>query len=766
MRRALPGLLAILLWAIASGIPALAQSPPPAAVLDAAAREIEAIEKGFEQPDLGDEALAAYRARLETLRGELAEVAAGLTTRREAADRRLKEIGPAPAEGAAEAPEVARDREAETKAQQAVEAEEKKARLLLVRAEQAIETVTRTRRSLFTARIFDRSFSILDPMLWVEAAEGLSRAGTATRAFFAPSVAAWDRASVAELALLGGSLVLAVLIAWPLRRLLEYGAFRLIHWRVGDPNFRRSALAFVSTIVCAGAPFLAALAVGLALQAAGLLPGAIGLLAVRFLTLVGFVAFAFALGRALLSPERPGLRLAPIGADTARALRWYPLAIAGLSATGKFVEAVNATLAVPLATTVLASALFSVATALLIAGALRTVRPRADAEDAGQERFLLAMLRMAAWLVVFVVFGAILAGYVKLASFLVDQLVWAALVGGVTLLLLQLVDDALMAWARPAGIFGRFASNTVGIGGSTIERIAVLLSGALRALLLVAAALLVAAPWGVQSTDIFSSLRAAVFGFRVGGITISIGEILAALGVFLVGYVATRTVQTWLDDRFLPKTSLDTGLKSSIGTAVGYTGVILAGLAALASLGFGLDRIALLAGALSLGIGFGLQSIVNNFVSGIILLAERPIKPGDWIAIGSDEGNVQKISVRATEIALFDGSTLIVPNAEFISKPVRNVTMRGVQGRVKLDFGAAHGTDPEKVREIALEAASAHPEVLRAPSPILLLTGFRDVGMNFSLICYVPSQRAVASVRSDLAFAVVRGCQAAGLDMR
>jgi small-conductance mechanosensitive channel len=333
-------------------------------------------------------------------------------------------------------------------------------------------------------------------------------------------------------------------------------------------------------------------------------------------------------------------------------------------------------------------------------------------------------------------------------------------------LLLRLVDDALMAWARPAGLFGRFATGTVGIGGSAIERVAIVLSGALRAILLVAAAVLVAAPWGLQSTDVLSSMRGAVFGFRVGGITISIGEILAALLVFLVGYVATRLVRSWLDDRFLPRTRLDSGLKSSIGTAVGYAGVILAALAAFASLGFGLDRIALLAGALSLGIGFGLQSIVNNFVSGIILLAERPIKPGDWIAIGADEGNVQKISVRSTEIALFDGSTLIVPNADFISKPVRNVTLRGVQGRVKLDFGVAHGTDPEKVRGIALEAAANHVEVLRAPAPVVLLTGFKDTGIGFSLICYVPSQRAVGTVRSDLAFTIVADCQKAGIETR
>jgi small-conductance mechanosensitive channel len=762
----LPRRIALLLVLLVGAISACLAQTPPAATIEAGSREIEAIEHAIVQPDVTDATLSGLRARLDQIRGELGDVAGGLTAKREAADKRLAELGPVPATDAPpEAPEIAAERQAQTTARQAVEAEEKQARVLLVRVDQASEAITRARRTLFTARIFDRSRSILDPVLWMEASDGLRRANGSARYYGSEIADTYGRSSAAEWALVVGSILLAVLIVWPLRRLVEYLAFRLVQWRIADGRFRRSALAFAEAVTKAAAPVLAAIVVGLALEAAGPLPGVFGPVAVRLLLAIAFVSGVYGLAQGILSPERPGLRLVAVDDDTARALARHSVAVAAVYATGKFLEAINTLLAVPLATTILASALFAVATSLVITATLKAARPRTGDDAAGQQ-FTRGLLRSAAWLVVAAVLVAVATGYVKLASFLVDQLVWAAVVGGVLLILLDLVDDALMAWARPAGLFGRFATGTVGVGGTALERIAVVVSGLLRAMLIVVAVMLVLAPWGVQSTDLFSSLRAAIVGFSVAGVTISFGDILLAVLVFLLGYAATRTIQRWLDNRFLPKTNLDTGLKSSIGTGTYYIGIILAGLAALSFLGFGLERITIVAGALSLGIGFGLQSIVSNFVSGIILLAERPIKPGDWVAIGADEGNVQRISVRATEIALFDGSTLVVPNADFISKPVRNITLRNVHGRVKLDFGAAHGTDPDRVRDLTLAAAEAHRDVLKLPAPTVQLTGFRDVGMNFSLICFVHSPRAVAPVRSDLAYAVVRAMQGAGLEMR
>jgi potassium-dependent mechanosensitive channel len=736
--------------------------------LEEAQRRLDGIEAELKN-DLDENQLAALRGRIDPLQGQLGERTASLQQTREAADRRLAEIAPAqPKEGEtppAEAPELVQQRADQTALRQAAEAQEKQARLLLVRAEQAATTINERRRSLFTARIFDNSRSILDPSLWSDGAWaigwGIRRLSDMVTVDLQSGPRGGDLRS--NLMILAAA-CLALVIVWPLRRLLEYLAFRLVEAQVGNPKLRRSALAFASTLVRTGAPSLAALAIGLALEAAGLLPGILGFLALHLLRGIAFVALANGLSFGLLQPYRPALRLAPLNDKAAMALRFYPGLTVAIFTAGKYLQNVAETLKVPLSGVILSSAVFAVACTVCIAAALKAVSTE-DEPATADDRLSAGVLRTAAWLVIFAALGAVTIGYVQLASFLVDQLVWISMVGAILFLLLHLVDDALMAWAQPAGMIGRFASRTVGVRSAALERIAVLLSGMLRALLIVVAVLLVLAPWGVQSTDTLASLRAALFGFEVGGLRISLGQLLAAILLFVAGYAGTRLVQRWLERRFLPKTDLDVGLKSSLNTGLGYLGIGLAALAACAYLGFSLDRIAVLAGALSLGIGFGLQSIVNNFVSGIILLAERPIKPGDWVALGTDEGNVARISVRSTEVTLFDGSTLVVPNADLITKPVRNVTLRGTAGRVKVDFGVVHGSDPDRVHEIALTAAKEHRAVLASPEPTLQLTGFRDVGMSFSLFCYVASPRLAAQVRSDIAFAVVRGLQGAEIKM-
>lgn len=759
MIRPLLLVLGLLLFAL----PAFAQDDL-GKFLEDAQLQLDGIEAEL-KADLDEAQLSALRGRIDPVQAQLTDKAAALQQVREAADKRIAEITPKGDNPPPETPELAKERADQEAARAAAEADERRARLLLVRADQAAQAVNDRRRALFTARILDNSRSILDPSLWADGASALSW-GLARLTYTVTN----DLKSVPGNRPLSEHLLIllaacgAVVIAWPLRRLLEYLAFRFIQAEITHPKLRRSALALATTVVTAGAPSLAALAIGLALEGGGLLPGLLGTLAMHLLFSIMFVAGAHGLSIGLLQPSRPALRLLPVSDETALALRFYPGLVAGIFAAGKFLQIAAAELRVQLTGTILVSAVFSIAAALAITAALKALAAT-DGEDEAQPdaRLSTGLLRVCAWTVLIAAGAAVALGYVQLASFLVDQLIWATMVGAVLYLLLHVVDDALMAWAQPAGLFGRFATRTVGMRSASFERIAVLLSGLLRALLIIVAALLILAPWGVQSTDTLASLRAALFGFEVGGLRISLGQLFAAIVLFAVGYFATRMVQRWLDRRLLPKTGLDTGLKSSIGTGIGYLGIILAALAACAYLGFSLDRIAVLAGALSLGIGFGLQSVVNNFVSGVILLAERPIKPGDWVAIGADEGNVDRISVRSTQVTLFDGSTLVVPNADLITKPVRNVTLRGTPGRVKVDFGVVHGMDVDKVREIALVAAKEHSAVLKLPEPVVQISGFRDLGISFSLFCYVASPRLAAAAKSDLSFAIVRGCQAADI---
>jgi small-conductance mechanosensitive channel len=186
---------------------------------------------------------------------------------------------------------------------------------------------------------------------------------------------------------------------------------------------------------------------------------------------------------------------------------------------------------------------------------------------------------------------------------------------------------------------------------------------------------------------------------------------------------------------------------------------------ALSALGIGIERIAWVASALSVGIGFGLQAIVQNFISGLILLAERPVKVGDWVVLGNAEGDIRRINVRATEIQLGDRSTMIVPNSEFITKTVRNMTLSNAEGRVLIRLPMPLTTDATQVRDVMLAAFARHPGVLASPPPVVTLDGVEVGCLIFQAVAFVQSPRLSGGVRSDVLFAILEGLRAAGLPM-
>jgi potassium-dependent mechanosensitive channel len=218
----------------------------------------------------------------------------------------------------------------------------------------------------------------------------------------------------------------------------------------------------------------------------------------------------------------------------------------------------------------------------------------------------------------------------------------------------------------------------------------------------------------------------------------------------------TRLVQRWLREGVYTQTRMDAGISNSIDQAVGYSGIALAALLAVSYAGFDITNLAIVAGALSVGIGFGLQSIVNNFVSGLILLVERPIKVGDWIALGDQQGNVRRISVRSTEIETFDRASLIVPNSELISGRVLNWTHRNLLGRVVIKFPLEGGADPEKVLKIMLECARSHPQVQKSPEPIASLDSFSPGLLEFSLRATVNDVNRGLMVLTDLRIGILK----------
>jgi len=271
--------------------------------------------------------------------------------------------------------------------------------------------------------------------------------------------------------------------------------------------------------------------------------------------------------------------------------------------------------------------------------------------------------------------------------------------------------------------------------------------------------------WGFQPRDLQIWLVNIFTEINIGSIRISIFGILGGVLLFALGLVATRWLQKWLDGNVMARSQVDAGVRNSIKTGVGYLGTGLAGLIGISAAGIDLSSLALVAGALSLGIGFGLQNIVSNFVSGLILLAERPFKVGDWVATGTTEGFVRRISVRATEIETFQRQSIIVPNSELINAPVGNWTHRNKLGRIEIPVSVSYEADPRRVMDLLMEIALAHPGLLRNPEPVVMFNGFGASSLDFELRGFIGDVLGGLPIKNELRVTILERFRAEKIQM-
>jgi len=271
--------------------------------------------------------------------------------------------------------------------------------------------------------------------------------------------------------------------------------------------------------------------------------------------------------------------------------------------------------------------------------------------------------------------------------------------------------------------------------------------------------------YGVPDAQLFHWLRTLADGIPIGNFVLSPVEVVLAALVFGAVLLATGVLRRWLGEKLRTGTRLDLGVRNAIVSGVGYGGTVLAIIIAIATLGLDLSNLALVAGALSVGVGFGLRTVVENFVAGLLLLIERPIKEGDWIVTTSYQGMVKRISVRSTEIETFDRASVIVPNADLVAQPVQNWTHKNRTARIIVPVGVAYGSDTEKVCQILRACADDHPQVQRYPEPTVLFQQFGESSLDFELRCYVKDTDYFLTCKSDLNMAIDKAFREQGIEI-
>ncbi|MCV9918899.1 DUF3772 domain-containing protein [Pseudomonas sp. BT-42-2] len=759
------GILALLLWVatpawsagatpvgqlLAGEMPALEEN----ASLEQLSDRLDQIRQGVTTNANDDQLSQLRQAAMQVQRQADAQVALR-TTDLERVEDQLKVLGPVLPD---EADSITRQRQQLTSDKKALLAQQQTATQLTQSARDLSTQIVNLRRSQFNSQITSRAASPLSPAFWSSFIRPTDDDVARLRALRGEAADALASAFSPENRWLFITSLIAALLVWTLvRRVLErLLADAMIRW-LPEGRLRRSALALSVSLATLGTISGSVSLVRWGLETSAELGADIASLINHVLTLVVFSAFITGLGRAMLMLQRPSWRLPPIPDEVASALGWFPKLLALALMVLLTQERINSVIGTSLALTLATNGLTALVVASIFFAALVRYRRTRRLHKLERPPGLAGLIPfvIVVWLALTVL--ALLTGYLTLAYFLTAKLLWISVVATCAYLLVTVFGDLCETLLSPRQPGGLALASALGLAQRHQAQASTILAGIGRTLLLFAAALLALMPSGTSPGELLMSLADwdGSGGKVLGNLNIVPQDIFLALAMFFGGLFAIRVVKRWLSERLLPETDMDAGMRASLVTLVGYLGFLFLAMLVMSTLRINLTSLTWVVSALSVGIGFGLQQIVQNFISGLILLTERPVKVGDWVSLAGVEGDIRRINVRATEIQMSDRSTVIVPNSQFISQNVRNVTMGNALGVVSITLTLPLETDASQVRELLLNAYHEHEAILDAPTPSVTFKDLTTSGMVLSVSGYVASPRQVSGARSDLLFTVL-----------
>ncbi|MEP3197478.1 MAG: mechanosensitive ion channel domain-containing protein [Lentilitoribacter sp.] len=725
--------------------------------------QINSLENRFEQNKDVENVLIDVRTDASALLIEVQESLDQFNLSATDDKAKLTALGDAPSDGS-EAQAITIERKALTESTALLTVYSGRLEKIATRLEDLIFDVGITRRDLFTSALFERveigGISIFE--IHSSFREEMSKFWVKTRAWL---TFVWEFKRSALFSSLAFSGVAGLLIYFGGYRI--FGRFILGRNEVeGEGIGARLTSAFWSAAI----PTLTAAAVGLStyllLLDFGVLRIDFAALFARLIQSAVALVLVLTLAIVILSPWDAASRLVNL---TNRGAKWL-FALVGLLfaiRTIAFVGVgVREILDLPLQSSV-AQAFFetiAVAAVLIIVSRLEPIAPegKLDSETGVSAQGWIRITTLLAGVLLILIS---LVGYVALAAFIATQIVVTGALLIVIYFGLLSAKSVMVEGAFAASPLGMKLSKAVQLSEQSANRLGLLFGILIYLVILGLGISFILLQWGFASEEVMSGVLALFTHLQIGGINISLLNIGIGLILFGVGFFATRRFQQWLDRNVLVRGKVELGVRNSIRKVIGYFGIALAAMIAISAAGFDLSNLALVAGALSLGIGFGLQTIVSNFVSGLILLAERPFKAGDWVETTSVQGIVKEISVRATEIETFSRKSVIVPNSELVNAAVGNWTHRNPIGRIQVMIGVSYDNSPQRIIDLLVEIANENPNILSTPEPSVEFADFGASSLDFVIRAFLSDIGNGLSVRNELRVAIYERFKAENIEI-